>query len=122
MVPSSPMMNVVRCVPMYVRPYIFFSPHTPNCSTRAFSVSAEPLVFFLVVNAYAYHFIPLCLQFAVVVAQVARLRGAARCHVLRVEIQHELLSLEVVKPYLVAVLVASENFRRFVSDVHFFYY
>ena len=33
-------MNVVRKVPKYLRPYMLFSPHTPNCSTSFLSVSA----------------------------------------------------------------------------------
>ena len=33
-------MNVVRNVPMYLRPHMLFSPHTPICSTSVLSVSA----------------------------------------------------------------------------------
>ena len=38
--PSSLMTNVVRNVPKYLRPYMLFSPQTPNSSTNLCSVSA----------------------------------------------------------------------------------
>src|SRR3954451_1877171 len=40
-VPSASMMNVERCTPMYVLPYIDFSPHVPYCSATAWSESAS---------------------------------------------------------------------------------
>src|SRR6185312_4762623 len=40
-VPSASMMNVERFTPMYVRPYIDFSPHTPYSSATAWSASAS---------------------------------------------------------------------------------
>lgn len=37
--PEGEIMNVVRNVPIYLRPYIDFSPHTPNSVTSLWSVS-----------------------------------------------------------------------------------
>jgi uncharacterized membrane protein YfcA len=39
--PSGSMMKVVRCTPMYLRPYIDFSTQTPYCSHTAWSSSAR---------------------------------------------------------------------------------
>ena len=39
-VPSGEIMNVVRNVHMYLRPYMDFSPYTPNSFTSLWSVSA----------------------------------------------------------------------------------
>ena len=79
--PSSLMMKVVRKVPIYLRPYMLFSPHTPNCSTSFLSVSAirvkqvvlfdEFLVRLLVVYTDSDNFVAGLTQVGIVVAQVA---------------------------------------------------
>ena len=47
----------------------------------------------------------------VVVPQVASLRRASRSAVLRVEVKHKLLSLEIIETYLVAILIHTNELR-----------
>ena len=47
----------------------------------------------------------------VVVPEITRFRRASRSAVLRVEVKHKFLTLEVIETYLVAVLVHTDELR-----------
>ena len=75
----------------------------------------ELLMALSALNAHAYYRVALVEKALLVVAQVASLIGAARCHVAWIDIEYELLALEIVKSHFFAVLVQSEDLRQSLS-------
>lgn len=71
------------------------------------------------IYADAYHFVAGPVQGVVVVAQVAGLGGTSRCTVLRIEVEHQLLSFIIAQADFFAFLVNTQYFGGFVSYVHF---
>ena len=77
----------------------------------------EPLVRGGGVAAHTQHLVTHCQEPLIVVAQVAGLGGATRRAVLRVEVEHELLSGEVAQFHGIPVFVNALEIRGLCSDL-----
>ena len=68
-----------------------------------------------ILHTHAHHGVALLAEGAVVVAKGTGLGRAAAGGILRIEIEHQFLTLEIGQPYLLAILVEAQYFGRFFS-------
>lgn len=78
----------------------------------------ELLVAFSTLNAHSDNCIALGKEALIVVTKTASLIGATRCGVLRINVKHEFLTIEITQLNLFAVLVSAKYFRQFLSYFH----